>query len=87
VWRNRLNDAVRAKLRLASRGDIKRWGDSMRTERLELEEVRQSLGTGEAATVRLRRSFEQTPDTFGDDSLFAKTLRKILREKAEPKGR
>jgi hypothetical protein len=78
TWRHKLNDRQRAKLRLAGRGDIKRFFDVVEDRRRDFETERQSFGTGRAALIRLdplARLYRDGP--FGDGSLFAKTLRRI----------
>jgi hypothetical protein len=88
AWQNTMTGRERAKLTLAGRGDVKRLLDRIEAERPEFEEARMNLATGRQAILRLKPlSVEVEKGPFGDDSLFAKTLRKILREKAESKGR
>jgi hypothetical protein len=71
----KLTDSQRAKLRLAGRGDIKRFFDAVEDKRREFERDRHSLRTGLEALRRLEplsQVFNEGP--FGDGSLFAKTL-------------
>jgi hypothetical protein len=73
-----LTDLQRAKLRLAGRGDIKRFFDEVQEKRERFEMDRRDFNTGLAALRRLEpltRVYLEGP--FGDGSLFAKTLRKI----------
>jgi hypothetical protein len=73
-----LTDRQRAKLRLAGRGDIKRFFDEVQKRRDLFEIDRKDFRTGLAA---LRRLDELSPiyreGPFGAGSLFAKTLHKI----------
>jgi hypothetical protein len=73
-----LTEPQQAKLRLAGRGDIKRFFDQVEDRRSEFEIDRQSYNTGRAALIRLdplTRLYREGP--FGNGSLFAKTLRRI----------
>jgi hypothetical protein len=73
-----LTAAQRAKLRLAGRGDIKRFFDEVAGKRSAFEIERQSYRTGRAALQRLvllSQIYQEGP--FGDGSLFAKTLQRI----------
>jgi hypothetical protein len=73
-----LTESQRAKLRLAGRGDIKRFFDQVEGTRREFDKDRQSFRTGFAALQRLEpltQVYRGGP--FGDGSLFAKTLSKI----------
>ena len=69
---------ARAKLRLAGRGDIKRFFDEVQRRRDDFESDRKTFKTGLPA---LRRLDELSPTyrhgPFGVGSLFAKTLQKI----------
>jgi hypothetical protein len=68
----------RAKLRVAGRGDIKRFFDQVEDRRREFEMDRQNFKNGLAALRRLdslSRVYQAGP--FGDGSLFAKTLHRI----------
>jgi hypothetical protein len=73
-----LTPSQRAKLRLAGRGDIKRFFDHVQTRRDAFEIDRKDFNTGLAA---LRRLDELSPayrdGPFGVGSLFAKMLQKI----------
>ncbi len=73
-----LTGPQRAKLRLAGRGDIKRFFDEVQMRRDEFEIDRKTFNTGLAA---LRRLDDLSPTyrvgPFGAGSLFAKTLHKI----------
>jgi hypothetical protein len=74
----RLTRPQRAKLRLAGKGDIKRFFDQVEERRNAFETERQSWKTGLAALRRLDplvQIYHEGP--FGDDSLFAKTLHRI----------
>jgi hypothetical protein len=75
---HKLTFRQRAKLRLAGRGDIKRFFDRVEESRIDFEAQRQSFRTGHPALLRLEplaRNYNVGP--FGDGSLFAKTFRKI----------
>ena len=73
-----LTERQRAKLRLAGRGDIKRFFDRVEDRRREFETARQHWQTGFAALQRLGDlSIIYQEGPFGDGSLFAKTLRRI----------
>ncbi len=79
---HQLTGPQRAKLRLAGRGDIKRFFDQVEDRRSAFEIDRQSFKTGLAALRRLddlSQSYHEGP--FGDGSLFAKTLRRINDER------
>lgn len=74
----KLTDPQRAKLRLAGRGDIKRFFDEIQKKRDEFEIERKTFNTGLQAFRRLDElstSYRDGP--FGGGSLFAKTLWKI----------
>ncbi len=75
---NRLSNEQKAKLHLAGVGDVKRFLDRAEAKRAEFEAVRKnfaeatrSLQQAESLAAEYRRG------PFGDDSLFAKTLRTI----------
>jgi hypothetical protein len=73
-----LTESQRAKLRLAGRGDIKRFFDRVEDRRREFEKDRQSFRTGFAALQRLEPLTQVYRDgAFDDGTLFAKTLSKI----------
>jgi hypothetical protein len=75
---HKLTDPQRAKLRLAGRGDIKRFFDQVEDRRPGFEKHRHNFGAGFAALQRLNplmRGYREGP--FGDGSLFAKTLATI----------
>lgn len=77
-----LTPAQKARLRVAGKGDIKRFLDQVEEERTQFEKERQSWRTGFAALRRLdplAKIYAEGP--FGAESLYAKTLRRI---KAEP---
>jgi len=79
-----LSDADEEKLVLAGRGDIKRFFDKVEMMRSGFEEARKDISDGQDFLHRLTplsQEFQFGP--FRDHSLFAKTLRKIEREKAE----
>ena len=79
---NKLTDHERAKLRLAGRGDIKRFFDEVQKRKDQFEIDRKSFNTGLAT---LRRLDELSPiyrdGPFGPDSLFVKTLHKIRNDR------
>jgi hypothetical protein len=78
----RITPAQRRKLELAGKGDIQRFFDNVAAKREELDR----LGTDEHKTRRfvltelipLRGKIRQGP--FGEGSLFAKTLNKMLND-------
>jgi hypothetical protein len=75
---NKLTGPQRAKLRLAGRGDIKRFFDEVQKRRDDFEIERREFNAGVAALRRLDTllpSYREGP--FGTGSLFAKTLHKI----------
>ena len=73
-----LTESQSAKLRLAGRGDIKRFFDQFEDTRREFEEHRHSFRNGLAALNFLGPLMQVYRDgPFGDRSLFAKTLSKI----------
>ena len=76
-----LTESQQAKLRLAGKGDIKRFFDQVDDERSSFEIDRMSLDTGKAALRRIKPledAYDQGP--FGDASLFDKLLHRICRE-------
>jgi hypothetical protein len=73
-----LTDRQRTKLRVAGRGDIKRFFDDVEDRRTAFEVERRSVKTGLAALRRLDALaplYRSGP--FGESSLFAKTLCRI----------
>jgi hypothetical protein len=75
---HQLTDSQRAKLRLAGRGDIKRYFDQVEERRRDFEKDRHHFRTGLAALERLAPLTQVYREgAFGDGSLFAKTLSKI----------
>lgn len=73
-----LTEPRQAKLRLAGKGDIKRFFDEVEGKRSDFEKDRQTFRAGLAALRRLdplARIYQDGP--FGSGSLFAKTLRRI----------
>ncbi len=75
---HKLTGPQRAKLRLAGKGDIKRFFDQVEERRSAFETERQTWKTGLAALRRLDallQIYQEGP--FGDGSLFAKTLHRI----------
>jgi hypothetical protein len=75
---HKLTESQRAKLRLAGRGDIKRFFDLVQKRRDDFEIERKDFRTGIAALRRLDElssSYREGP--FDSGSLFAKTLHKI----------
>jgi hypothetical protein len=74
----KLTDPQRAKLRIAGKGDIKRFFDQVEEKRSAFETDRRNVNAGLAALQRLdplSQFYRRGP--FGDGSLFAKTLQKI----------
>jgi hypothetical protein len=74
----KLTDPQRAKLRIAGKGDIKRFFDQVEERRSAFETDRRTYKTGLAALRRLdplSQIYKQGP--FGEGSLFAKTLQRI----------
>lgn len=79
---HRLTPTEKARLRVAGKGDIKRFLDQVEGERTRFEKDRKGWRTGVAALRRLdplATIYVEGP--FGVESLYAKTLRRI---KAEP---
>jgi hypothetical protein len=88
----RINDAARthklthqqqAKLRLAGKGDIKRFFDQVEDARNDFELNRVELKSGLAALRRLKplsKDYDLGP--FDDGSLFVKALRKIIHDRS-----
>lgn len=82
-----LTESQRAKLRIAGKGDIKRFFDRVEERRTAFEKERQTFRTGLAALRRLEeleRIYREGP--FGEGSLFVKTLRKIGDERMAGRG-
>ncbi len=78
IMAHKLTDSQRTKLRLAGRGDIKRFFDQVEDRRLDFEKDRRNFRAGLAALQRLDPLTQVYRDgPFGDGSLFAKTLAKI----------
>ena len=76
-----MTDSQRAKLRLAGRGDIKRFFDQVEDRRPDFERDRHNFRAGFATLQRLNplaQVYQEGP--FGDGSLFAKTLAMINSE-------
>jgi hypothetical protein len=74
-----LTDPQRAKLRLAGKGDIKRFFDQVEEKRSAFETDRRTYKTGLAALRRLdplSQIYRHGP--FGHGSLYGKTLQKIV---------
>jgi hypothetical protein len=72
------------KLRIAGRGDIKRFFDQVETQKRAFEIARRHFKTGVAALRgldSLSRLYQEGP--FGDGSLFAKTLKKIKKDERD----
>jgi hypothetical protein len=85
---HRLTDPERAKLRVAGKGDIKRFFDQVEDRRSAFESERKSFRTGHAALRRLERFsqiYQEGP--FGEGSLFAKTLQRITDDRKDGRGR
>jgi hypothetical protein len=83
--RHQLTDAQLAKLHLAGRGDIKHLFDEIETRRRGFESVRHDVRQAQLALRNLNAissKFQNGP--FGDGSLFAKTLAKILADRRNP---
>jgi hypothetical protein len=79
-----LTGPQRAKLVLAGRGDIKRLTDRVERLRSEFEWVRTDFRAGITFLQQIDKAMpDLQKDPFGEGSLFAKTLRKIERERAE----
>ncbi len=75
---HKLTDLERAKLRLAGRGDIKRFFDEVQKRKDQFETDRKNFNTGLEALRRLDALSPTYRDgPFGPGSLFAKTLHKI----------
>ena len=75
---HQLTDEQRAKLRLAGRGDIKRFFDQVEDRRRDFENERHNFRAGFAALQRLEPLTQMYREgAFGDGSLFAKTFSKI----------
>ena len=73
-----LNPAEFRKLRLAGSGDMKRFFDRVEECRPEFEVARKNFNAGRMVLRELEplsTEFQNGP--FGDDSFFAKTLKKI----------
>jgi hypothetical protein len=72
------------KLRLAGRGDIKRFYERVEVERVRFEEVRLDSTTAGVKFLNdllpLCRSFEKGP--YGEGSIFEKTLQTLVRRKS-----
>jgi len=81
--RDRLRPVDVEKLRLAGRGDIKRFHDRVEGMRAKFEAARSNIEKGRAfLTGELRPlSDEFQVGPFGDGSLFAKTLKRIEQER------
>jgi hypothetical protein len=78
VLLHKLTSPQKAKLRIAGKGDIKRFFDEVEGKRSEFEKDRQTYRTGRAALQRLvplSQLYQDGP--FGEGSLFAKTLHRI----------
>ena len=84
----RLSREQKKKLEMLGRGDIKRFFDRVEERRPEFEVARKNFNAGRMMLRELEplsTEFQNGP--FGDDSFFAKTLKKIEDEsKAAPKG-
>jgi hypothetical protein len=75
---HKLSGPQQAKLRLAGRGDIKRFFDEVEGRRRDFERDRRNYKSGLAALRRLEPlELTYLGGPFNDGSLFAKTLRKI----------
>ena len=78
VRSHHLTAPQRLKLRVAGRGDIKRFFDQVENRRNDFEIQRRRFNSGIAALCRLQplsQLYREGP--FGDGSLFAKMLHKI----------
>lgn len=77
----RLPSETLARIRLAGRGDIKRMSDLVEQRRLEFDGMRSDVGRFQAHVpelLRLRTAIDSI--NFGEGSLFAKTLAKLLED-------
>ena len=73
-----INAEQSERLRLAGSGDIKRFFDRVEERRSDFEVARREFNTGRIALGQLEPlSTEYQAGPFGNDSFFAKTLRKI----------
>jgi hypothetical protein len=73
-----IHGAQLQKLRLAGSGDIKRFFDRVEERRPEFEVARKNFNAGRMVLRELEPlSMEFQNGPFGDDSFFAKTLKKI----------
>ncbi len=80
--RHTLTAPQRAKLLLAGKGDIKRFFDQVEDKRRDFEAERKTYRTGLAALRRLEpliQLYREGP--FGEDSLIAKTLQRMIDDK------
>jgi hypothetical protein len=78
AWEQKLSVPQQAKLRLAGRGDIKRFFDEVEDRRSDFEKDRRNYKSGLAALRRLEPlELTYLGGPFNDGSLFAKTLGKI----------
>jgi hypothetical protein len=81
---HKLTERYRLKLRIAERGDIKRFFDQVETQKHAFEIARRRFKTGVAALRgldSLSRLDQEGP--FGDGSLFSKTLQKIKKDEGD----
>jgi len=82
VAEHRLDDLQGAKLRLAGRGDLKRFFDQIGAKRAAFEVARMKYETASQALNELAPlSVVCRSGPFGDGSLFSKTLKKILADR------
>jgi hypothetical protein len=78
AWELKLSGPQQAKLRLAGRGDIKRFFDEVEDRRRDFERDRRNYKSGLAALRRLELlELTYLGGPFDDGSLFARTLHKI----------
>lgn len=76
-----LKAAERTRLRLAGRGDIKHFFDRLAEARRAFDRVRRDAGAGLDFLNQIRLQDPGSFGAFGDDSLFAKTLARTLRDR------
>lgn len=84
--RHHLSSTELEKLHLAGRGDIKRLRAEADRRRIAFERQRQDIQVGQTALIALKpmsARFEQGP--FGADSIYDKTLAKILDDRKAAK--
>jgi hypothetical protein len=76
-----LSEAQKAKLRLAGRGDVKRFFDRVEEKRRKFQGTRHNQNDVGTIVQEIRTlGITLNAGLFGDDSFFSKTLRKTLSE-------